>query len=543
MPPRKRESRVPAWLVLAGLVLLFLAVRAPGLGRYATIDEVFWLNKSADFWNSLSKGEWGSTGLAGHPGITTAWAGLIGIRLEFPDFLDQAPTAITDFHLRNLFRQQGHNPIAVLASARQVMVALNAAVFALLFICLRKLIGLWPAGMAAGLLALDPFLSAHQRLLHQDGLMAGLAVLSLLAFAVFLNGKDWRFAALSGAAAGLAWLTKSPTLVLAPCIGLLALWQWRAGNGGNMLRGLGIWTLAAALIFVTLWPKMWVLPGEALAEIWHYATASAGGEFNGPIFFNGQIYPNGELGPASAYFYPFTLWWRATPIDLLGLALAGWFLVRSADRRPGERGGLIGLLGFGLLFTLAMSIAGKKFDRYMLPAYAALLPVAGWGLATGLRVWGGRWRAWVQPALAAGLLVAQAASAAGTYPYFLTYYNPLAGGLSGARQVMMLGWGEGLEQAAVYLNQQPGIENRRVAAWYSNAFNLFFSYEAGDIPIASELSETALQDLLGYDYLVIYVHEWQRGTPQNLLDALAGLEPEWEFAVNGVEYVRIYKLR
>jgi hypothetical protein len=41
---------------------------------------------------------------------------------------------------------------------------------------------------------------------------------------------------------------------------------------------------------------------------------------------------------------------------------------------------------------------------------------------------------------------------------------------------------------------------------------------------------------------VVYVHQWQRGTPQNLLDALEGLEPEYRVMINGIEYVRVYHL-
>jgi hypothetical protein len=43
--------------------------------------------------------------------------------------------------------------------------------------------------------------------------------------------------------------------------------------------------------------------------------------------------------------------------------------------------------------------------------------------------------------------------------------------------------------------------------------------------------------------LVIYIHQRQRGTPQNLLHALQDLEPEKRIVINGIEYVRIYNLQ
>jgi len=107
---------------------------------------------------------------------------------------------------------------------------------------------------------------------------------------------------------------------------------------------------------------------------------------------------------------------------------------------------------------------------------------------------------------------------------------------------MMVGWGEGLDQAADYLNKKTDLPLGRVAAWYSVSFNLMFSMQADDIPVVLQLSPSELAALIDEDYLVIYVHQWQRGTPQNLLDALAPLEPEYRVWISGLEYVRVYRL-
>lgn len=546
----KLLERYKKWLLLGALTLVFVAVRLPGLGRYVTIDEVFWLTKSAELSIAIEEGRWEDTGLAGHPGLTTAWAGVLGITSQIPDFATNPPEQITDFHLRTYFRQAGYNPVQILAQARQVMVLFNTLVFALLFLHLYRLWGAWPASLAAAVLALDPFYIAHQRLLHQDGLMAGLVLLSLAAFAAHQRSGRWQDAAVSGLAAGLAWLTKSPTLLLGPCILGLAAWQAvrQPAARRQVLLGFVAWGLAAALIYVALWPKMWVAPVQALTEMWSYAAETAGGEHSGPIFFNGIQYPTGELGAASSYFYLFTWLWRGTPVDLLGL-LAVIVVLLTWRKADAPRAGLAGLVSFALLFVLAMSIASKKFDRYMLPAYAALVLLAGWGLGA---VFERARRALAQPgstarqlapyAAAALLLGVQAVSALGVYPYYLSYYNPVLGGAKAAPDVMMVGWGEGLDEVAAYLSRQPGIANARVAAWYSNAFSFQFPYEVGDIPIATEVSASQLQDLLAHDYLVIYVHQWQRGTPQNLLDALAGLQPVHTVVVDGIEYARVYRV-
>ena len=53
------------------------------------------------------------------------------------------------------------------------------------------------------------------------------------------------------------------------------------------------------------------------------------------------------------------------------------------------------------------------------------------------------------------------------YPYYLTYFNPLSGGNRSAPQVLLVGWGEGLEKAADWLNQQPDPDTQHVISWYA----------------------------------------------------------------------------
>ncbi|MCW5876516.1 MAG: glycosyltransferase family 39 protein [Anaerolineales bacterium] len=538
------RARAAAWLPLALLLLAFLALRLPGLGRFGTIDEVHWYRVAIAFRQELLAGNWAETAaLSKHPAITTLWAGTLGTQLRFPDIDEFPQEEFTDFHLRHYFWRRGINPIEVIAAGRLFIVLFNAAAFALLWSPLRRLLGTAAAFLGMGLIALDPFLTAHQRLLHQDGLMASFGLLCLVYFAAYLDARRSSDLLLSAAGAALAWLTKSPMLLLGPVTGLAALWAQRRAA----LRPLLLWGAAAAAVFALLWPAMLSDPLAAVTGVVDYALGSAQGEFSGQIFFNGEIYSDGRLGWASWLFYPLSIAWRATPVLWLGLATAAWAALSAwRGAEPGERK-LIGLLAFfSLAFFLFMTLAEKKFDRYILPAYAALFPLAGWGLARALArlrpAFGGAAR-WAPAAIAAGLLAAQAWSSAAVAPVFLNYYNLLLGGRAAAGEVMMLGWGEGLEQAAQYIRDQTrGQEPPHVGAWYSNLFNLFYGADVEDIPIAAELSPQLLEQLLSLDYLVIYVHQWQRGTPQNLLDALAPLEPNHSIWIGGQEYVRVYRL-
>jgi hypothetical protein len=43
------------------------------------------------------------------------------------------------------------------------------------------------------------------------------------------------------------------------------------------------------------------------------------------------------------------------------------------------------------------------------------------------------------------------------------------------------------------------------------------------------------------DYVVVYIHQWQRDLPSEVLDRLRDLQPEYSVWINGLEYVRVYK--
>jgi hypothetical protein len=138
------------------------------------------------------------------------------------------------------------------------------------------------------------------------------------------------------------------------------------------------------------------------------------------------------------------------------------------------------------------------------------------------------------------VVIAQAYSAGQTYPYYFSYYNPLAGGSQRAPQVMMIGWGEGLDQAARYLNTKPDVEMLKVASWYPDGpFSYFFEGTTIQQDFPANPAEMAKAD-----YVVLYAHQWQRQLPsQEFLDFFAAQTPEEVFLIDGLEYARVYRLR
>jgi hypothetical protein len=297
---------------------------------------------------------------------------------------------------------------------------------------------------------------------------------------------------------------------------------------------------------------MWVNPLGALLGMATEMEQYLEGHVN-PNFFLGQ--PTFDPG---ALFYPLTYWLRTTPATALGLLAAlvlGWNQ-RWPFNSPIVRRSAGALVLFAFLFGVGMSFGAKQFDRYLLPAFPALDIVAALGWLAALRFWILDFGFW-STTLRSGHPVTQSPSHLVTlsaiavtllfhalpgllhYPYYLTYYNPLAGGSQGAAKTLMVGWGEGLDQAAEWLNQQPDAERLRVAAWYGDGPLSYFLNSRE--PISSLWSQEFWFDS---DYVVFYISQWQRLIPsKEAIDFFAGRTPVHTVQFRNQELARIYDMR
>jgi len=306
-----------------------------------------------------------------------------------------------------------------------------------------------------------------------------------------------------------------------------------------------LWGSVGLSVFVLLWPAMWVDPVYTLRRMLGGMVLYAGQGHDSQLYFNGLVYE----GDPGAHFYPITYLWRTTPVILLGLVMAAFALAFPRLRliSPIQRRSLGVLLLFVFFFTLFMTFGAKKFDRYLLPIYPPLDLVAGvgWVAAAGWmrECWPTRFSHAAAPILLLVALLPQAAGLISSYPYYFTYYNPILGGMPRAREVMMIGWGEGLDQAARFLNSQPGAAERQVATGvWTTTFSYFYKG-----PIVSTRfwpGEGVLEHWVDSDYYVLYINEKQRQKiPPELADYLNTLQPVHVIRLHGVDYVYIYDIR
>jgi 4-amino-4-deoxy-L-arabinose transferase-like glycosyltransferase len=349
-----------------------------------------------------------------------------------------------------------------------------ALCIALDYVLLNRIAGRKIALVGSCLLALNPFYITYSKVLHVDALLATFMLTSVLFLLNYLCQSNCLNLILSGVFAGLAFLTKSPSLFLIPyAILVVGVYKMAVPGTGwlhrlwEVIRALLIWGGITAVVFVALWPAMWVEPLDALRRIgarviFHIETAH-----RNPVFFNGKItFENPGLP-----FYLATVAWKTT---LVTLPMAGTALVSALPRpRRGEHSKVVLLLtAYVVCFTIQMGLSAQKELAYLLPVFPALDVIAAFGLVQSAGAIGRlrcKWR-WLPTAFVALALAIQAVVVLPRHPYYGTHHNHLLGGSRVAQRVLPLqDQGEGLDLAAQYLNTLPRAQRASAGLHRSSA--------------------------------------------------------------------------
>ncbi|MBN1934027.1 MAG: glycosyltransferase family 39 protein, partial [Anaerolineae bacterium] len=535
--------RQRAWLIPPVLFLLALLPRLSAFWQgFITPDEPFWVYSSTRFLRAVESGQWADTFQIGHPGVTTMWAGTLSIlynRWQNPAAAAAHLAWIAPVPWIAPENAELMTHLAPFLPTARVVVAVVTALGAVgIYFLARRLWDDKIALLGTVLIALDPFTVALSGLLHVDALMTTFIALSLLAwlnalYQIEAHGRASRLALLSGLCAGLAMLSKSPAVLIAAAVGIsTALWLLFDKNR----------SLKAALILCLIWiaslgvalfgafPAMWADPAGALVKIYGLIGRYSA-EAHEITFFNGVS--GGDPGP---WFYPTAYLLRLMPATLIGLALSvGAPLFDQTERALERRLAYLVLWLFAIGFALFINLGAKKFDRYLLPTFPALNLLAAVGWIEAVR-WPFSLRrttisrlVWTVSVII--LLLAQGAMVFTGWPYYLDAYNPLAGGLKAALRSLPVGWGEGLEQVADYLNDRPNAETLIVAGASPVTLGPLF---AGQVLMLDE------QSRLLADMLLITALDRQVNPAQ--VDALIGdADPIHAVRAGGQEIFWLYE--
>jgi hypothetical protein len=578
-------------MLALGIAALIILPHLLTLGRFITSDEPLWIVRSTAFLQGLLTGDLRATLQTGHPGVTTMWTGSLGLVLDYLLHHRDVGSLLT--YVQNLPADPMQVDSSVITWVR-LPTALLALFCVWAVYRLARPMGRFVAIGGSLLLGLHPFFLAHSRVLHHDALVSIFISLSLLAWLARLQppllseGSDspaeagyvprtraghfgrrggrrsWGLTIVSGVAAGLAFLSKSSAYILIPFVALMLLAELirqrrshPSSDGSfadtSLLAAIRlglVWLGVAGVTFVLFWPALWVDPASVFSTVFGWASQSASLEDASETVAVGW---SGGVPDLGSLFYPVNWLLRTTPLTLAGLiALPLWW--RRARQDPATAGvrwwaGWLAI--WSLLFSLALSLGDKRDARYLLPIYFALCLLAALGLLEisnrlsliprGHNV-SPRLPAsppWLAPAgrgagnlqfrfvfavllLGLGLLY---------HPYYLAYYNPLLGGPWIAPRLTKVGWGEGMEQAAAYLNRQPHAERLVVATSYAQNFLPYFAGKT----VKHHESEAA-------DYVLNYIRQIQNGYPYpEYWQYYRAREPVFRLKLAGIDYLWLYR--
>lgn len=541
------------WARLAGLTAIFvvaLCIRA--YQPMARADH--WMQRAINFYDALDSQDWETTYQQYHPGVTTMAIGGFTLRVYQ---LARNSSAVWAEPAQTFFEwlsppfatQQGRDITAgVLGLSIVISLLIVAACLAL-----ARLSG-WPTALiTGGLLAFSPFFVAQSRIFHVDALMASFMLVSGLLLLVYLESGKWQHLILSGAAAGLALLTKSPALYLLPYAGLvlgirvIRTWQGEAAPATFPSRLQDVWqqALGPGLVWLAvsaatfgLWPAMWADPLQTLSNMLHAVDIHATAPHPNDRFFAGRIFTPDD--PPNRLFYLVVLAFDSSFVELtlaiVALVAYGLWHKRLKLPMPSLTFWLVAAyVGF---FAVQMTLGTKQDQRYLLPALVGLVVLAGLGLSALVTLLKERWgttrlqkRWW--SLLGGGTIALQALAGLPYFPDYGAHHNHLLGGNRTAQAVLELAdQNEGIYYVGQYLSLRADADKDIIGTTENIAIS------------AAQIYGGAIHTDFSGDYLIINVNHRQRNLQADdwkpALQAYTPDEAHLIVTYDGVNYIELY---
>lgn len=476
------------WFVVILLIVAIFIPRLSALGSILTIDEPLWESRGQQFIKGVSSFHFERTLVAGQPGITTAW--LVGLSAPFQSL-----------------------------AAHQASIAVATGVLLLIITYFLTMLWGFRWGMiAAFVLALEPFLLGHSRVVHTDALLALFLLasfVSLLAALEPLTAQRTaikRYIVLSAILFGLAALTKVFAIVVFPMYGLLFFYyiirskqKW-----SHFFQISLLWIGVLVVAIYIVWPALWLNADRVFDLLTERSTLHTEGT-------------RSEETTSEQWYYIREGLFRITPFTMIFLPLG--IIALFSSRYPRMRRTILFLLLTGLLYVGALSVGADKSDRYILFALLTFTLGAVYGLRVVLE-----FAPRAALAVPVVLVIVLTLNAARLHPYYLAYYNELYPIESDHK----LGWGEGLEVAADWIHtNHPGAE---VASYYPRVFDHFYPGPVSPFNHADNK-----------DFMVLYRSMFERGPGAEETDVLnqylGKAEPVHVVTINRLPYVWIYPIQ
>ncbi len=475
-------------IIILCISAMFLARLFLDSGIFLTADEKRWQANVNGFTTELAHGNLGKLLQQPHPGITTQW-----------------------FAAPGTWASSWQNKKIPLIASQIILIGIAG------YLAYR----LW--GKRTGillilLLAIDPLLTAHIRIYAMDSLLALFSLISITSLLLWQKENATRYLIFAAITAAAAALSKLPGILLIPTtLALLTYWNYKQPK--KLVKTIAVWVTGCGIAAILILPSIIASPFNVYDSI--------------RDFFASSNYTNEHPAPGSYYLR--TLIFFSTPLHLLALASIPLLWKKITTRKKKH---LIILMLFALALTLMMAAGAKKGDRYILPVFTSLDAISAIILASSYAAMAHKLKTNKTLYTALGtlliiLLAWQAIFVWQLHPYQLAYVNPITKPLFNNRR---LGWGEGLDLAAQYLNTKKDAKQLNVASFFPNEFKTNFIGKTTDLH---------QWDNGGVDYAVLYRAQFERGEnawETDVLNQFKNKTPEKIIYLNEIEYAWIYRV-
>ncbi|MFN8383828.1 MAG: glycosyltransferase family 39 protein [Anaerolineales bacterium] len=546
------------WHILLLLVLI-LPSWLINIARVVNVDEPRWIIRGANYYYALTHEDFANTLYEYHPGVTNMWIVATAMHFYFPEYRGMGQGYFDPLKpkFEEFMRENGKEAIDLVRNSRFIQAGVLAVLAITGFLLLQSLVGENAAFLSIALATIAPFYLGHSRLLNLEGMLSLFVLLSYLGMQLYLNKKrKLIYLLLSGAAFGLAQLSKSSSIVVLGLVGLILFVGLFKKNGKTFgekfwdaVRVFLIWFGTAALVYFALWPGMWVAPGKMLSGVYGNAFSYA---FQGArLDVTEQLAPEAfSLVTSFDGIAQFFKSWASssTPVTWLGLifAIVVMFSKNSGRLRSPIKSTLVYLGLLGVLFIMMFGLAqGRDSQHYILSSYVSFDVMAGigwWYAWTWLQSrWAGINRVYATVAAFTLLVIIQIGFGLPYAPYYFNYKSPFAS------LPATYGYGEGYSEAADYLAQKPNATE--IHAYVYSGMGTFSFFFPGKTMVFKRIYliekdySTISEEIQKNDYLVLYpiVRKKQPET-ERVLGALQDITPEKTIVINGLDYVYIYRV-
>ncbi|MFZ2664533.1 MAG: glycosyltransferase family 39 protein [Patescibacteria group bacterium] len=436
---------------------LFVLMRVPSLGHDNFNTDVWrWKARSYDFGTGISSGNFKNTLQKYHPGVTLMWISGVAVKINSAYSMLTNTSLSADDNIGVIFQLD--------FMQKFLIVCVIGLVLSLVFYVLRNVFGLKYALISIFFLSFEPFYLALTRVIHLEGLVSTFMLASVVwLYYYFLSDKNYKRLIISGIFAGLALLTKTSAIFLLPFCSLstiIFLLEKRKGDKADakkvllmFLKTFFMWFGVLMTTFFVFWPAMWVQPLVVFKTLYE-GIASVGVEGDHIQYYFGKLVEN--PGPS---FYFVVLGFRSSIYLLIGFI--GSLFVRK-KLSPDLRKFMDFLLIFVFFYFIQLTLPSKKLDRYILPELVVMSLVSSmffiW-MFEKLNFKKIQIVIFMIPAILTALYL---------HPEYMSYYNPMFGGIKTGVKVLEPKWLIGTSNVVKYFKDVSKRDNLKPS--YNTSF-------------------------------------------------------------------------